>query len=653
METSRLLYLICSLFVVVFLRTSHISVEAQQTYLANKQLDCYNDVNYTDGYSCNSVQSSCQAYLTFRSNPPYNSPADIGLLLGSEPSLIAEANEISNFDTISTDTQILIPANCSCSGPYYQYNTSYQLSRRDETYFSVANNTYQGLTTCQAMMAQNSYDSRNLTVGLNLKVPLRCACPTFNQTAAGIEYLLTYMVASGDSVSAISELFGVDLQSVLHANDLSEESIIFPFTPLLIPLKRKPSRIRRTAPPPPSPPPPSPTPAAPGSGKSNKRWVFVGVGIGAAALLVLSAFLLWFFCGGQSHKKAPQPLPTLAPPIKKPPQSSYENSWTISTEGVRYAIESLTVYKFDELEKATGFFREANRIKGSVYRGSFKGDDAAVKVMKGDVSSEINLLTRINHSNIIRLSGFCVHGGNTYLVYEHAENGSLSDWLQSNKLQNHSPLTWKQRVQVAYDVADALNYLHNYANPPYIHKNLKTSNILLVSNFRAKVSNFGLARTMENQDDGGLQLTRHVVGTQGYMAPEYIENGVITPKLDVFAFGVVVLELLSGREATAADKDGGDREELLFASIRLVLEGDNVRDKLREFVDPSLGHEYPLDLAFSIAQLAKSCVAHDLNSRPAMSEVFATLSKILSSSLDWDPSDELERSTSIGQIHVR
>ncbi|KAB1203485.1 Protein LYK5 [Morella rubra] len=303
---------------------------------------------------------------------------------------------------------------------------------------------------------------------------------------------------------------------------------------------------------------------------------------------------------------------------------------------------------------ATGFFGEANRIKGSVYRGSFNGDDAAVKVMKGDVSSEINLLKRINHSNIIRLSGFCVHGGNTYLVYEHAANGSLSDWLHSNKQQTYSPLTWKQRVQIAYDVADALNYLHNYANPPYIHKNLKTGSILLDSVFRAKLSNFGLARTTANEEEeGGLQLTRHVVGTQGYMAPEYIENGVITPKLDVFAFGVVILELLSRREATAADEGGGDHEELLSSSIRKVLEGDNVREKLRGFIDHSLGQEYPLDLAFSMAQLAKSCVAHDLNTRPAIQEVFMTLSKILSSSLDWDPSYELEQSTSTGHPHGR
>jgi hypothetical protein len=641
-------YLVCSLLLSLLLRKPHLSVQGQQIYVNNKQLQCYIDRNFTDGYACNGVQTSCEAYLTFRSNPPYNSPATIGLLLGSQPSLVADANNMSSFDIIPTDTQILIPINnCSRSGPYYQYNTSYKLSSKSDTYLIVANNTYQGLTTCQSLMAQNPYDSHNLTVGLNLEVPLRCACPTPNQTAAGVKYLLTYLVTWKDDISKIAQLFGVDKQSVLDANELTEESVIFPFTPILVPLKSKPTLIQRSVSPPPPPPPPPPTTINAGSG-NNKRWVFVGVAVGASALLVLSAFLLWFFCRRHSHKKAPKPLPdpALSPPTKKPSPSHSENSWTFSTQEVRYAVESLTLYRFDDLQKATGFFGEANIIKGSVYRGSFKGDDAAVKVMKGDVSSEINLLKRINHSNIIRLSGFCVHEGDTYLVYEYAEKGSLTDWLHGNKYPDSSPLAWKQRVQVAYDVADALNYLHNYTNPPYIHKNLKTSNILLDSNFRSKISNFGLARTLENQDDG-FQLTRHVFGTQGYMAPEYIENGVITPKLDVFAFGVVMLELISGREAAAADKHGGDHE-LLYASIRRVLEGDNVREKLRGFVDPSLRHEYPLDLAFSMAQLAKSCGAHDLNSRPAMPEVFMTLSKILSSSLDWDPSDELQRSRSLG-----
>ncbi|KAE8057477.1 hypothetical protein FH972_014167 [Carpinus fangiana] len=748
-----------------------LSVEAQQIYVNNKQLDCYNDRNFTDGYACNGVQTSCQAYLTFRSNPPYNSPATIGLLLGPQPSLVADANNMSSFDTIPADTQILIPINnCSCSGPYYQHNTSYKLSSKSETYLlpeisdfqrrqvpqqrplrfgaavegservelAMGEHTVPGQRRAVIELSHSQVDPKvailgnpegaeaigearggvpmgvGVGVGFRLvaeiekvednsvgglfllevvaevgvdggegdgeerraggkkgfrrfgrrgfgrgelrvgrEVPLRCACPTRNQKAAGVKYLLTYMITWNDDISSIAQLFGVDKQSVLDANELTDQTIIFPFTPILVPLKSKPTLIQKSVSPSTTPPPPPPTTTNTGSGNNNKRWVFVGVAVGASALLVLSTFLLWFFYRRRhSHKEAPKPIPpALSLPTNKPSPSHSQNSWTFSTQEVRYTVESLTLYKFDDLQKATGFFGEANRIKGSVYRGSFMGDDAAVKVMKGDVSSEINLLKRINHSNIIRLSGFCVHGGNTYLVYEYTENGSLTDWL-GNKYPGSSPLAWKQRVQVAYDVADALNYLHNYTNPPYIHKNLKTSNILLDSSFRAKISNFGLARTLENQEDG-FQLTRHVVGTQGYMAPEYIENGVITPKLDVFAFGVVMLELLSGREATAADKHGGDDDELLYASIRRVLEGNNVREKLRGFVDPSLRHEYPLDLAFSMAQLAKSCVAHDLNSRPAMPEVLMTLSKILSSSLDWDPSDELERSRSVGHTNGR
>lgn len=305
----------------------------------------------------------------------------------------------------------------------------------------------------------------------------------------------------------------------------------------------------------------------------------------------------------------------------------------------------MTLYPIQELQAATNFFAEANKIRGSVYRGSFKGDAAAVKVMKGDVSAEINILKRINHSNIVRLSGCCIHAGNTYLVYEYADAGSLSDCLRLSSSDKHILLGWKQRVEIAHDVADALNYLHNFADPPYIHKNLKSSNILLDANLRAKLSNFGLARNLQNSTDhqggGGLHLTRHVVGTQGYLAPEYIENGLITPKLDVFAFGIVLLEILSGREAAAT------KAELLSDSIRQVLQGDNVRDKLRGFIDPALRLEYPLDLAFSLAQLANTCVATDLNSRPNISQVFLTLSKIQSSSHDWDPSDELHRSTSL------
>ncbi|KAL6180763.1 hypothetical protein ACLB2K_047422 [Fragaria x ananassa] len=624
-------------------------VHGQQTYLANKQLDCYNNFNSTDGYVCNGAAPSCTSYLTFRSIDPYNNPTSIAYLLGSTPSNIAAANNISDIDPIPGRTPVLVPVNCSCSGNYSQHNASYTLKTAADTYFGVANNTYQGLTTCQSLMHQNPYGDRNLTVGLVLQVPVRCACPTDAQTAAGVNYLLTYLVDWNDAPETLAQRFGVDLSTLLSANDLSSDDIIFPFTPLLVPLKTKPTPLLLQLPtsPPPSPSPPPPPPSS--DGGSSKKWVFIGVGIGAFCLLLLLIALLVFL--RRRRQRRQHPKPNLRPkssgdytPSSLLPTTTNSDdttkSWSAySSSGLKNAVESLTSYKFDDLQKATQFFSESTRINGSsVFRANFEGDEAAVKVMIGDVSPEVNILKRINHSNIIRLSGFCVHRGNTYLVYEFAPSGSLMDCLRKSSAAI-GPLSWKQRVQIANDVASALNYLHNYTEPPLIHKNLNSSNILLDANLRAKVANFGLARAVEldNQDeDGGqgFQQTRHVVGTKGYMAPEYIEGGVITPQLDVFGFGVVLLELLSGRAAW-----GGEEHALLHESINVVLEGDDVRDKIKGFMDPSLKSEYPLDLAFSMAQLAKSCVAPQLNSRPTIAQASGTLSKILSSTLDWDPSD--------------
>ncbi|GAB4846522.1 hypothetical protein Ancab_025527 [Ancistrocladus abbreviatus] len=650
----------------------------QQAYVNNKQDDCYNkNYNYTYGNLCNGPLSSCTSYLTFRPNPPsYNSPLSIAYLFGVSSSEITQINQLSAPTTIiSSNEMVIVPVNCSCSNPgsrgYYQYNVTYKLQSTKETYFTVANITFEGQTTCQAMIAQNPYDSHNLSVGLNLKVPLRCACPSSSQTKNGIKYLLSYLVTWGDSVSAIGDIFGVDEQSILEANELSGTATIYPFTPILVPLKSVPTKINLSPPPPPpAPTPQSPTPP-PGGGGGSKKWVFVVVGV-VCFLLLLAVSLFLFLRRRAPRKPAPYQKGSGADGGDKvrgggnsdenealatsKDETSNSTILSISSEGLRQAIESLTVYKYEELQQATDSFSEDRRIKGSVFRGSFKGDDAAVKILNGDVSGEINILKRINHTSIIRLSGFCVHDGNTYLVYEYAEKGSLRDWLHGSKKDESRLLVlgWKQRVQIAKDIADALNYLHNYISPPYIHKNLSSSNVLLDANFRAKVTNFGLARTVEEDGDGlgGFHLTRHVVGTQGYMAPEYIENGVVTPKLDVFAFGMVMLELLSGKvAATASSHDeinGKGGEEMLYAStIEHVLEGENVRGKLESFMDADLGHEYPLQLAYSMAQLANSCVARDMNSRPSMAEALIALSKIHSSSLDWDPSSELDSSSSL------
>ncbi|KAF6165931.1 hypothetical protein GIB67_012828 [Kingdonia uniflora] len=278
------------------------------------------------------------------------------------------------------------------------------------------------------------------------------------------------------------------------------------------------------------------------------------------------------------------------------------SSGSVSSGGVWHFIDSLSVYKFEELQKATGYFAEDKRIKGSVFHEVINGDNAAIKRMRGDVSSEINILKQINHCSVIRLSGFCVNKGNTYLVYEFAENGSLSDWLHAKKSQS-SCLKWKERVQIAYDSQDC-----KFWPSENIGQSTRRPALNKACGGYSRLYGSGVYREW-----GGHSKTR-------------------------------MLELLSGKEAANDAKTG---DVLLCASIKQVLEEDNVREELKGFIDASLKREYPLDLAFSMAQLTMNCVDKDLNSRPTMADVFMSLSKILSSSLDWDPLDELGHSMSL------
>ncbi|XP_072962122.1 protein LYK5 [Typha angustifolia] len=685
--------------------------QGQQDYEDNKQLDCDStNASSTLGYACDGGGlSNCTSYLTFRSHTPYTTPVTIAYLFSANASNISAINAIPDVNAVSTDDLVLVPIPCSCTGnnQYYQHNATYTIKYDTETYFIIANDTYQGLTTCQALIAQNpSHNSRNLTVGLQLQVPVRCACPSANQTAAGFRYLLTYLVTWGDDVPTITQRFRSDYQAVLDANNLTSDSTIYPFTTLLIPLKTPPTKSELVTPTPPAPQPTTDNSSDDNNSSSNdsdssKKWVFVGVGIGVGLLLlcgIAGGLICCFY-----YRRPDLMGPVAAEPLVEGDLSGVKRgaATSVVSNDIRNIIDSLTVYKYQELERATESFGEDHRIKGSaVYRGVINGDEAAIKRLKGDVSHEINILQHINHSNVVRLSGFCLHQGNTYLVYEFAQKGSLADCLHHNHhnlngnlvmmksssssgsskeeeedLNNGNyyvsssssyssnssrVLSWKQRVQIAHDVADGLNYLHNYTNPPYIHKNLKSSNILIDADFRAKLSNFGLARalliqpTEEDSEEGGSpppQLTRHVVGTQGYMAPEYLEHGLMTPQLDVFAFGVVMLELLSGKEATFSKtktktkKDGEKKnrrgsEALLWESIGGILSGEDAKSKLRGFMDPCLQRsDYPLDLAYAMAELAMRCVSREAGSRPTMAEVLVSLSAIYNSALDWDPSD--------------
>ncbi|XP_050381476.1 probable receptor-like protein kinase At1g80640 isoform X2 [Argentina anserina] len=224
---------------------------------------------------------------------------------------------------------------------------------------------------------------------------------------------------------------------------------------------------------------------------------------------------------------------------------------------------SVVVFSYQLLEAATNKFTESNILgegsSGPVYRASFDGKFiAAVKKVNStrqdaerEFENEVNWLGKIRHQNIVKLLGYCVHGKTRFLVYEMMQNGSLKTQLYGPS--HGSVLTWHLRLKIAVDVARGLEYLHEHCNPPAVHRDLKSSNILLDSNFNAKLSDFGLTVNSGLKSKENIKLS----GNLGCVAPEYNLDGKLTDKSDVYAFGVVLLELLMGRklvEHNAADE---------------------------------------------------------------------------------------------------
>lgn len=606
-------------------------IEAQQPYDGNVTAVCDGSGNSNSafGYTCNGPNSSCQSFLTFRSQSPYNSVSSISQLLRADPSRLAQLNSVAENATFDTNEVVLVPVNCSCSGKYYQSNTTYFVAQNANNYFSIANTTFESLTTCQALQDQNS----NMTInsGTTLVVPIRCACPTKNQSESGVNYLLSYVVTLGQTVSIISTMFGVDTEMTLVANGLSDQDYyIYPFTTLLVPLQAPPSSSEVVAPPP-------PPPAVYLSSSHTATWVYVLAGLFGGGL-VLGTGIFGFYFFSRKNKSKTETITTSKRfvSVEKANKNNLEEKTREVLESIPSISQSLKMYTYEQLQSATKHFSPSCWIKGSVYRGTINGDFAAIKRMDGDVSNEIDILNKISHFNIIGLSGVCFNAGHWYLIYEYAVNGPLSDWIYSSN-NYQKCLNWTRRVQIALDVAMGLNYIHNYTSPPYVHKNLTSSNVLLDSDCRAKIANFRLARSAEMQDDQ-FSSTSHIVGTRGYMAPEYLENGFVSMKLDVYAFGVLLLEILTGEEVTVLY----DRVNLHLSELLIPVVGDeNAKERLSDFMDPSLEGNYPVELAVFAAKLVDSCTRKDPSDRPGMDEIAQSLSRILNASLNLEFSDRI------------
>ncbi|KAL0332255.1 UNVERIFIED_CONTAM: LysM domain receptor-like kinase [Sesamum calycinum] len=559
-------------------------------------------------YTCNGEIPSCKAFLMFRTKPPYVSVSSISNLTSSDPMEFARINNISSSAVLPPDVAVIVPVTCSCSGEYYQANTSYV--RHDfDTYFTIANDTYQGLTTCNALERENPYGELNLFSGLKLQVPLRCACPTQEQISNGTKFLFTFLVTWKDTVPQISEKFNVSASSVATVNGFSDDNpIIYPFTTILIPLPAEPLSSQMTA---------TSHPTIPQQmHKRSYKGLCVGIATGAALAVLCFFLFLGFF--RYWRKRTNDASRTIRQQGKKQQLPAH---FLDKVVGIG---EILKIYTYEELKAATDNFSPHKRLSDSVYLGNLRGKLLAVKQMSRDVAKEIKILSNINHFNLITLYGVCEHDRVFYLVYEYLEEGSLRDWLH----KENSPLaqSWNRRILIALDIANGLDYLHNFTAPPYVHKNIRSCNILLNRDLRAKIANFALAR------EDGDSHTNYIVGERGYMAPEYIQTGTVTPKVDVYAFGVVLLELITGREAVFLSDD---QEVLLSETVIPGIDGTDVGAEVNDLIDSRLRVKNRLgyiidhtELALRLLKLSVACLAREPTNRLSMAEVVSALMKI-------------------------
>ncbi|KAK4374801.1 hypothetical protein RND71_005478 [Anisodus tanguticus] len=293
------------------------------------------------------------------------------------------------------------------------------------------------------------------------------------------------------------------------------------------------------------------------------------------------------------------------------------------------------------LREATNNFNKENILGrggfGIVYKGKLHdGTEIAVKRMEASIASnkglnefraEIEVLSKVRHRHLVALHGFCVNGNERLLVYEYMSQGTLGQHLFDHERLGFLPLTWKQRLTIALDVARGVEYLHGLAQQSFIHRDLKPSNVLLEDDMRAKVSDFGLVK---NAPDGKYSMETRLAGTFGYLAPEYASTGRVTTKIDVFAFGVILMEILTGRKALDENLPE-DRSHLVPWFKKLVVN----KDKILEVLDPTLDpDEETYQSICKVVELAGHCAARKPSQRPDMGHAVNVLAPLVE---QWTP----------------
>ncbi|CAK7332599.1 unnamed protein product [Dovyalis caffra] len=502
----------------------------------------------------------------------------------------------------------LVKVPCSCKNIRgtigYFYDAIYKVNQ-NETFLNVSSQTFNG----QAWRIED--EEKSFAPGNDFPMHLLCACAKRKS-----QIVVTYTVQLHDTLSDISTKLSATVDGIQNMNGIliKNPNYIDAGWVLFVPMDGKPASRK---------------------GRRHIWTIIVGV-LSALTALSIITLLILLFKRKRCQLKREEDLKPVSKSMSTNKAFSLQNLYKGNTEdGAVFESERPVIFGLEEIEEATRNFDETKKIGEGVM------EEVAVKKMRSNKSqeffAELKVLCKIHHINVVELLGYAGGDDHFYLIYEYVRNGSLNDHLHDPLPKGHQPLSWTVRTQIALDAAKGIEYIHDHTKARYVHRDIKTSNILLDKGLRAKVADFGLAKLVERTSEEDLIATR-LVGTPGYLPPESVKELQVTSKTDVFAFGVVLAELITGLRALMRDNRESTKMKSLITVVYKIFEGQDPETALADVIDKNLRSSYPMEDAYKMAEIAEWCLSEEAINRPEMREVVQELSKIVMSSVEWEAS---------------
>ncbi|KAF4362108.1 hypothetical protein F8388_023960 [Cannabis sativa] len=318
-----------------------------------------------------------------------------------------------------------------------------------------------------------------------------------------------------------------------------------------------------------------------------------------------------------------------------------------------YKNNKMERYTYSEIGKVTNNFQKVigEGGFGKVYHGYLNGVEVAVKMLSSSslqghrqFHAELKLLLRVHHKNLTTLVGYCNDGSNVGLIYEYMAMGNLRSHLSGNRSSGIIILSWEQRLLIAIDAAQGLEYLHNGCKPPIIHRDVKSTNILLNEKFQAKLGDFGLSKVFGNNHTSTFAvnttttpvgMSASIAGTLGYLDPEYYTSNWLNEKSDVYSFGIVLLEIITARPVVATTKEN---KHIIEWVSSMIAKGD-----IKSIIDPRLKQgTVDINTVWKLIEISMACVSKTSNNRPTMSRVVTDLKECLTTNITRNNSSNVQ-----------